>query len=63
MQLQIEYITREQDENRSNTSKIGQATHSIKVTALIAATSALPLNVDITPRFVKTVLFYVSLTT
>ena len=30
MQFQIEYITREQDENRSNTSKIGQTTHSNK---------------------------------
>jgi len=26
----MEYIIREQDENRSNTSKIGQTTHSNK---------------------------------
>jgi len=29
-QLQVEYIIREHDENRSNTSKIGQTTHSNK---------------------------------
>jgi len=34
----IEYITREQDENKNNTSKIGQTTHSNKITRIIPKT-------------------------